>query len=84
MTRDEAINMYERTEYMNLDGNKYYTDNAEVVISSIFNDIELETCERCKHCEIIERKFANTYHCTKPLKFMDLPKDFGCNQWEQK
>jgi len=60
-------------------------DNGSAMIEHLEEYINsFHTCENCKKCEIIKRKFANTYHCTAVLKYRDLQKDFGCNRWEYK
>ena len=57
------------------------TESFSDMLNEVYSDFEARTCENCKH--------YIAYHkaCREEVIFYGkkkLPKDFGCNKWEQK
>ncbi len=52
---------------------------CKLLINTIFDDINLQTCENCEH--FVERS-VNCF--IMPIDIQVLPNNFGCNKFERK
>jgi hypothetical protein len=80
MTRKEAINKFRNKVDKQLKRNDF-TQDFELLLHEIFDNIEHRTCENCMHFQnkINEEEIACNYHC----EFYSLKYKY-CGYWESK
>lgn len=54
------------------------------LVDKIYDDFESRTCENCKHSIKEAKKFSDVLFCGYALKFAQVKKDFGCNEFKSK
>ena len=54
------------------------------LIDRIYDDFESQTCDNCKHSIKEAKKFSDVLFCGYALKFAQVKKDFGCNEFKSK
>lgn len=58
------------------------------IIDNIFDDIESQICDNCRHINIRKFRTYEMANCTNDkcveMFDCDVGSDFGCNKWESK